>query len=140
MSDELIDQLMRGMPESWDDDVSAESLVIDYVREIERRLVALGGTLERVGKVGSSTVAGRREEAREAFWHKSSGTMAGANDGLAVAVAVATTVRVTPAATEAFRFGWDVASARRGGKPTIADRRHAGLAAALRELGFEVVS
>jgi hypothetical protein len=39
-----------GMPESWDGDAAAESLIVDYVREIERRLIALGGSLERVSE------------------------------------------------------------------------------------------
>jgi hypothetical protein len=45
--DDLIEQLMRDMPDSWDGDESAEHLVVQYVRAIERRLIALGGSLER---------------------------------------------------------------------------------------------
>jgi hypothetical protein len=45
--DDLIEQLMSGIPESWDGDGSAESIVVEYMREIERRLVAARGSLER---------------------------------------------------------------------------------------------
>lgn len=45
--DDLIDMLMRDMPDSWDGDEGAETLVVQYVREIERRLTAAGGSLER---------------------------------------------------------------------------------------------
>jgi hypothetical protein len=44
---------MAGMPESWDDDAAAESICVDYVREIERRLLALGGSLERCPEDGA---------------------------------------------------------------------------------------
>ncbi|HEY6115954.1 MAG TPA: hypothetical protein VI172_08350 [Candidatus Dormibacteraeota bacterium] len=47
MSDDLIDRLMSGMPESWDGDGSPESAVVEYVRELERRVKALGGNLEK---------------------------------------------------------------------------------------------
>lgn len=45
--DDLINKLMSGMPDSWDGDEAAESLVVSYVREIERRLMAAGGSLAR---------------------------------------------------------------------------------------------
>lgn len=45
--DYLITAVQGGMPESWDGDASAESLIIDYVRVLERRVLALGGSLER---------------------------------------------------------------------------------------------
>jgi hypothetical protein len=51
--DELVERLMAGMPESWDDDAAAESICVDYVREIERRLLALGGSLERCPEDGA---------------------------------------------------------------------------------------
>jgi hypothetical protein len=45
--DDLIEKLMSGMPDSWNGDDSAEPCCVDYVREIERRLIAAGGSLER---------------------------------------------------------------------------------------------
>ena len=45
--DDLINDLMLQMPDSWDGDEAAETLVVQYVREIERRLLAAGGSLER---------------------------------------------------------------------------------------------
>ncbi|WP_045740762.1 hypothetical protein [Actinoplanes rectilineatus] len=42
----LIDDLMSGMPESWDSDYAPAHLVVAYVRELERRVTALGGNLE----------------------------------------------------------------------------------------------
>jgi hypothetical protein len=46
--DELIEKLMSNIPQSWESgEGSAESIVIDYVREIENRLIALGGSLEQ---------------------------------------------------------------------------------------------
>ena len=48
LHDDLIEELQRNIPQEWEaSEGSAESIVIDYVREIERRLVALGGSLER---------------------------------------------------------------------------------------------
>lgn len=47
MTDDLINRVMSGMPESWDGDSAPESLVVEYVRELERRVTALGGNLER---------------------------------------------------------------------------------------------
>ena len=48
LHDNLIDELQRNIPEEWEaSEGSAESIVIDYVREIERRLLALGGSLDR---------------------------------------------------------------------------------------------
>lgn len=47
-SDEFIEQLQSGIPQSWESsEGSAESICVEYVREIERRLIARGGTLER---------------------------------------------------------------------------------------------
>lgn len=46
--DDLIEELQRNIPQEWESsEGSAESIVVDYVREIERRLIALGGSLER---------------------------------------------------------------------------------------------
>jgi isocitrate dehydrogenase kinase/phosphatase len=46
--DDLIEQLQRNIPQEWEaSEGSAESIVIEYVREIERRLLALGGSLDR---------------------------------------------------------------------------------------------
>lgn len=45
--DDWVNDLMKNTPDSWDDDASAEQIVTGYVHEIERRLLALGGSLER---------------------------------------------------------------------------------------------
>ena len=48
LHDDLIDELQRNIPQEWEaSEGSAESIVVEYVREIERRLLALGGSLER---------------------------------------------------------------------------------------------
>jgi isocitrate dehydrogenase kinase/phosphatase len=48
LHDDLIEELQRNIPQEWEaSEGSAESIVVEYVREIERRLVALGGSLER---------------------------------------------------------------------------------------------
>jgi hypothetical protein len=44
---ELINRLMLNIPESWDGDESGDWIVEQYVREIERRLLAFGGSLEK---------------------------------------------------------------------------------------------
>lgn len=47
-SDELIEALMINIGEDWESsEGSAESITIEYVREIERRLIARGGSLDR---------------------------------------------------------------------------------------------
>lgn len=46
--DDLLEELQRNIPEEWGaSEGDAESIVVDYVREIERRLLALGGSLAR---------------------------------------------------------------------------------------------
>lgn len=45
--DEFVNAIQIGIPESWDDDTSGESICLDYIRTIERRIVALGGSLEK---------------------------------------------------------------------------------------------
>jgi hypothetical protein len=46
--DQFIEELMSNMSESWGStEGSAESIVVDYVRELEARVQALGGSLER---------------------------------------------------------------------------------------------
>lgn len=46
--DAFIEDLQRNIPQEWEaSEGSAESIVIEYVREIERRLLALGGSLDR---------------------------------------------------------------------------------------------
>ncbi len=138
--DDLIETLQSGIPESWDQDAAGEAIVIDYVREIERRLIALGGTLERVGKVGASTVADRRAEAAAAFEATYDDIETdGVTRARDAALTVATQVRLAPAALDAYARGWDVPPARRGLRTEQNARRLAGLAAALTELGFEVV-
>ena len=61
--DDFVDLLQSGIPRSWESsEGSAESICVDYVREIERRLVARGGSLEQwepterddVGPVGTA--------------------------------------------------------------------------------------
>lgn len=48
LHDNLIDELQRNIPQEWEaSEGSAESIVVDYVREIERRVLALGGSLDR---------------------------------------------------------------------------------------------
>ena len=54
MSESLITQLMQSMPASWGLDESPESVVVSYVRELERRVVALGGDLEHDGSVSDA--------------------------------------------------------------------------------------
>lgn len=44
---ELVERLQLGMPESWDGEESGEWIVEQYVRELERRVLALGGSLEK---------------------------------------------------------------------------------------------
>jgi sRNA-binding carbon storage regulator CsrA len=44
--DDFIERLMRNIPEAWgSSEGSAESIVIDYVRALEARLTAAGGSL-----------------------------------------------------------------------------------------------
>jgi hypothetical protein len=45
--DDFVNDLMRNIPDSWDGDEGAESIVMDYVHELERRVEALGGSFER---------------------------------------------------------------------------------------------
>lgn len=50
---EFVNQLLSNTPESWDGDEAAEWIATEYVRELERRVVALGGTLERWTEEGT---------------------------------------------------------------------------------------
>lgn len=60
--DELIEQLMRNIPQSWESgEGSAESIVINYLREIEQRLLSLGGSLEHWDIVRVCTTACGRD-------------------------------------------------------------------------------
>jgi hypothetical protein len=43
----FVNEILLNAPESWDDDASAESIAVDYVHELEQRVTALGGSLER---------------------------------------------------------------------------------------------
>ena len=46
LHDDLIEELQLNIPEEWEaSEGTAESIVIEYMREIERRLLALGGSL-----------------------------------------------------------------------------------------------
>jgi hypothetical protein len=47
LHEDLIESVMRVMPESWGGDESPEFIVTRFVEEITRRLTALGGSLER---------------------------------------------------------------------------------------------
>jgi hypothetical protein len=47
LHDDLIEKLMANMPEDWDIDASPETICVSYVRELERRLLAAGGSLDR---------------------------------------------------------------------------------------------
>lgn len=135
--DGLIDKLLSNIPESWDGEDAAEAIVVDYVREIERRLIALGGTCERIATVGTSTVADRRREAREAArMLMPPGVDASWPDAVLAAVTVATRVRITRHALAAYERGW--AATWQSVTPVGPRRREAGLRAALTELGFEV--
>jgi hypothetical protein len=51
-NDDLVDEILSGVPESWDGDDGAESIAINYVRTIEARLIALGGSTERYPEDG----------------------------------------------------------------------------------------
>jgi hypothetical protein len=44
---ELSSRLLANAPESWDGEDAAESIAVEYVQELERRVVALGGSLEK---------------------------------------------------------------------------------------------
>lgn len=45
--DDFINDLLLNTPESWDGEGSVESVAVDYVRTLEDRVLALGGSLER---------------------------------------------------------------------------------------------
>lgn len=129
--DGLLEELGKHVPESWESDVATESILVDYVREIERRLVALGGTLEHLPVMGTSTVADRRAEAREAFLaHEDVTGQVGTRAAVDAALTLATQVRITPKAVGMVSRAVNRLGANHG--------YDAGLAAALTELGFEV--
>jgi hypothetical protein len=44
---DFVNELLKDSPESWDGDEAAETIAIAYVHELERRVLALGGSLER---------------------------------------------------------------------------------------------
>jgi hypothetical protein len=44
---QFVDDLLLNTPDSWDGDEGAEYIAVEYVRELERRVLKLGGTLER---------------------------------------------------------------------------------------------
>lgn len=54
LHESLMRALVRGMPQSWDYDDAEERIVVEYVREIERRLLAAGGSLERYPEDGDA--------------------------------------------------------------------------------------
>lgn len=45
--DDWVNDLMKNTPDSWDDDASAEQIVMAYLHELEHRVLALGGSLEK---------------------------------------------------------------------------------------------
>jgi hypothetical protein len=45
--DEFVNSILEQAPDSWDGDEPAERIAVWYVREMERRVMASGGTLER---------------------------------------------------------------------------------------------
>lgn len=45
--DDWVNDLLKNSPESWDGDEAAEWIVGAYLHELERRVLALGGSLER---------------------------------------------------------------------------------------------
>ncbi len=47
LHDKLVDDLMSNMPDDWDIDASPETICVSYVRELEQRLIAAGGSLAR---------------------------------------------------------------------------------------------
>lgn len=59
--DAFVEELMKNMPDSWDDDSSAESLCIEYVRQLEFRLDEAGGSLERYPEPESHQIEFRPE-------------------------------------------------------------------------------
>lgn len=57
LHDQFVEALQSNIPQDWESsEGSAESIVLDYVREIERRLIALGGFLERHPQDGDAGV------------------------------------------------------------------------------------
>lgn len=45
--DDWLDDLMKNIPDSWDGEDGAESIVMAYLHELESRVLALGGSLEK---------------------------------------------------------------------------------------------
>jgi hypothetical protein len=45
--DAWVNNLLKRIPESWDGEGSPESIVSEYLHELERRVLALGGSLEK---------------------------------------------------------------------------------------------
>jgi len=45
--DDWVNDLLKNVPDSWDDDASAEQIVGDYLHELEQRVLSLGGSLEK---------------------------------------------------------------------------------------------
>lgn len=45
--DNFVNEILQNSPDSWDDDVAAEAIAIEYVRKLEARLAYLGSTLEK---------------------------------------------------------------------------------------------
>jgi hypothetical protein len=47
LHEELLEEVMREMPESWDGDDAGETIVVNFVKTIVRRLKERGGSAER---------------------------------------------------------------------------------------------
>lgn len=45
--DQFVNDILKNTPDSWDDDVAAEAIALDYVKELESRVTSLGGSLEK---------------------------------------------------------------------------------------------
>jgi hypothetical protein len=54
--DDLANDILSGAPESWDGDEAVCWIAAQYVRELERRVAALGGSLERHSEEGSESL------------------------------------------------------------------------------------
>lgn len=42
-----LNEILKNAPEGWDNDTSQDAIAIEYVRELEERLLARGGSLEK---------------------------------------------------------------------------------------------
>lgn len=152
----IIDEIMDGMPESWDGEDAAGAIVLAYIREIEQRLLALGGSLERcpedadgaplpdaseqstefASAVKGGEVADRRQRAREAVHDALAGDIFPSDVERAMSaadIAIETATRV--------RIDDHVLAAAQGEWPEMTPTRwlQSALERAFVAAGFEVV-